>query len=75
MIELFSYRLKNQGCKHSQKVGGAKNGGWPAIAKVCHCKDPRVRVRDRVRVRIFAMAALCDGGLEPENQGAETPKA
>ena len=32
--------------------------GWPAIAKVCHCKDPRVgvRVRDRVWVRIFAMA-------------------
>ena len=34
--------------------------GWPAIAKVCHRKDPRVRVK----FRTFAMADLRDGGLE-----------
>jgi len=36
--------------------GGGAGGGQPAIAKVCHRKDPR----DRVWVRTFAMAALCD---------------
>jgi len=43
--------------------------GGLAVAKVHHCKDPRVRVRDRdikdrVRVRNFAMADLSDSGQE-----------
>jgi len=33
---------------------------WPTIAKICRRKDPMVR--DRVNVRTFEMAALCNGG-------------
>jgi len=44
----------------NSSIGG---GERPAIAKVRHCKDLRVRVWDRVRVRVsvgFRISAMAD---------------